>query len=92
MTAPLPKANPNLLYLGLDCSDLSLAMKRHLRVRMSHQIRQTLACGDLLAGCSGLAMRGVGGVRRGRSEQKVRLRCLCTVLCCRVLIERKLLC
>jgi hypothetical protein len=87
-TAPSRKANPNLLYLGLDCLfGVSLAVKRHLGVRMSHQPLQTLECSDLLGECSGLAMRGVGGVHQERSEQKLRLRCVYTVLCCVVLIE-----
>jgi hypothetical protein len=80
MTTAPPKAI--LPYLGLDRSEVSLAMKRHLGVGMSHQLHQTLACSDLLAECSGLAMRGVGGVHRERSEQKPRLRCVYTVLCC----------
>jgi hypothetical protein len=71
MTAPPPKAN--LPYPGLDCSEVSLAMKRHLGVGMSHQPHHTLACLDLLAEYSGLAMRGVGGVHRERSEQKSKI-------------------
>jgi hypothetical protein len=76
-TAPPPKVN--LLYLGLDGSDVT---KRHLGVGMSHQPHQTLACSDLLAECLGLVMRGVGEVHRGHSEQNLRLGCVYAVLCC----------
>lgn len=69
MTALPPKVN--LPYLGLDLSDVSLAMKHYLGVGMSHQLHQTLACSDLLAEYSGLAMRGVGGVHRRHNEQKL---------------------
>ena len=62
-------------------------MKRHQGVGMSHQLHQMLACSDLLAEYSGLAMRGVGGVHRERSEQKLRLRYCMSILCCVVLIE-----
>lgn len=94
-TALPPKAN--LPYLGLDCLVDPLAMKRHLGVGMCHQTHHKLACLDLLAECLGLAMRGVGGVHRERSEQKRILRCVYTVLCCVVLIvfelrNRKLPC
>jgi hypothetical protein len=70
MTTTPPPKTLNSPGLGLDCLDVPMK-RRSLGAGISHHLRQTPGHSDLPAGCSGLALRGAGGVRRGHRNNKI---------------------